>query len=227
MKMAEKKRKGVYWVVTVLAVAFLLTPQNAMAGELQSIRDEVRDPVDRSFSLSFGGGKSEDSSCDDHRARYERAREASDDSLFDDGSDDAGLVLLGGILAVCVVTAPIHVPCTLLGDDGETGYFPKYPYRKGESCLMYQPAICDWSQQPRRYSGRIRMEYCENYRDLWRAGGQIQFETASRLGIDTEAHRFEERLGGKQTDSLWLGDCNFTYRFAQSEKGRVSGRAWL
>lgn len=236
--MVRKVRNCFYWGTTVCAVAFLLVPQNALAGELQSIRDEVRNTPARSSdssSLSSSSGSSPSSSSggdSDSRNRKSWLIWSSDGTSDDSLSLSEGLELsiVGGYLAGCVVTSPFWGPRKVLSDDGTTGYFPKYPYRKGESFLMYQPMSCDWSQQPRRYSGRIRMEYCENYRDLWRVGGQIQLETASRFGIDTEAHRFEEWLGGERTDYLWLGDCNFIYRFAQSERAAFRagiGFNWL
>ena len=196
-----------------VALALLgLIPQMLHAGELQSIRDEVRDPADRSFSLSWP--KFGDSSSDNcHRSHRDCYDGYDDDPFNDDGDSMAGLYLLGFIAAGCVATSPFWGPRAALGDDGRFGYFPKFPYRNGDDFML----IDDWNQQPKRYGGRIRMEYCENFRDLWRMGGQIQFETTSRFGLDTEFHRFEEILGGEKTDHLWLGDFNVTYRFAQSE----------
>lgn len=191
------KGSTLLWGVALILLSFI--PQTVQAGELQSIRDEVRDPADRSFSFSLGSGHD-----DDHHHHWYDEDDEYEDSLSE----------LYGTLLFYAVASPFYLPRAALGDDGADGYFPKFPYRKGDYFMM----IDQQHQQPRRYLGRIRMEYCENYQNLWRLGGQIQFETTSRLGIDTEAHRFEEYLGGGRTDYLWLGDCNFTYRFAQSER---------
>lgn len=150
----------------VAVILLGILPQNVLAGELQSIRDEVRDPVDRSFSL-FGGSKSEEDSNDDRRSRRDRS-DYDSDPFSDDDEGNWELYKLGAIFTFHVAISPFTIPRALLGDDGEIGYFQKFPYRTGDGVLM----IDQWSETPRRYSGRIRMEYCENYQDLWRAGGR-------------------------------------------------------
>ena len=113
------------------------------------------------------------------------------------------------------VLFPYSLPRYMLGDNNhQWGYFAKYPYFKN----YYHMTLTPNDPEAKPYSGRIRFEYSEDFHELTRIGGQIQIDTASRFGFDSETHRFEELVGLGKRDSLCLGDFNFTYRFAQSEK---------
>jgi hypothetical protein len=84
----------------------------------------------------------------------------------------------------------------------------------------YHDADGSPSVNPRNWSGRIRFEYADAFDETSRMGSQMLLSTSSRFGLDMEMNRFREDLGGPAVDELWLGDFNFVYRFAQSERAQ-------
>ena len=76
---------------------------------------------------------------------------------------------------------------------------------------------------------RLLADYGTDFSGLERTGGQFQYDTRSRWGLETSWNRFTEDLGST-TDALWLGDANLTYRFAQNEAIQFytgAGLNWL
>ena len=156
----------------------------------------------------------------------------------DDG-DTLGWYLVAGVFVAAGVTSPFWGPVAAVKDDyGIDGYFPRFPYagqvpgymtgfdRPGDSPVFEQwqpedyPEMTDfdcWLVKPRRWSGRVRVDYGEESADLSRIGGHLLLSMASRWGFDAEMVRFEENLPGGGVDELWLGDGNLIFRFAQSE----------
>jgi len=60
--------------------------------------------------------------------------------------------------------------------------------------------------------------------------GRLLLSTSSRFGLDAQASHFEERRAGGGIDTLWVGDCNLVFRFAQAEKAEFRtglGFNWL
>ena len=143
----------------------------------------------------------------------------------EDGTEDPMQPLVGAGLRIgCfVAAAPIWIPRMVLDDSNSIeGYFPRFPYDHGKSGSML---IGEGTSGARRWSGRLRSDYAEDFDDLSRVGGNLLLSTTSRFDLDIAMNHFEERLADKDRDRLWLGDCNLVYRFAQGS--RVQWRAGL
>ncbi len=125
--------------------------------------------------------------------------------------------MYSGELLLMGIAAPFAVPHCLADDDFTfDADFPLYPYQDDhDGYLLIEDAL---NMPPKSWGGLLRFDYASNTDDLYRLGGQLRFETNLwRLGLDTEGHWFEERLADDRYDHLNLGDCNFTFRFAQSD----------
>ncbi|MDA0834068.1 MAG: hypothetical protein O2955_13585 [Planctomycetota bacterium] len=144
--------------------------------------------------------------------------------------DDGGgfFTALFGEAILFTVASPGWVPHRLLADDLQnTTSFLEYPYADD---LPGSLVINEFDvPETRSWMGQFTAEAGSDFRDLDRFGGRLQLDTASRFGIDTEFNLLSENLGGGN-DSLWLGDINLTYRFAQSETWQFRagvGANWL
>jgi len=143
-----------------------------------------------------------------------------------DDEDTAGLYAVGGLFVFMGVTSPFWAPHSALGDDfAVDGSFPQRPYQCGSGYMISPtwPGCCELDFDrlrftPRRWSGRLRADYGDDFGDLSRVGGHLLLSTTSRWGLDTEAYRFEENLPASASDQLWIGDCNLIFRFAQNER---------
>ncbi|MEX0866812.1 MAG: hypothetical protein WD030_05600 [Pirellulales bacterium] len=204
----------------------------ATAGVLDAVRSEVREPSSSS-SRSKGSGRP-DNDCDDEGGSILGAiltglfTSGSDDDC-DDGcseTDDGELGFFGGCCAMAFYAAasPWWGPPAMIGDDyAYQSYFPAYPYQRDiEGYLMREPKM-----PIDGYTGslRTRFEYADDWDNLSRLGGRVLWEHTSRFGLDSSFNYLEEQTGAATIDSLWMGDFNFVFRFAQSE--RVSMRTGL
>ncbi len=81
-----------------------------------------------------------------------------------------------------------------------------------------------WPVQ-RTWSGRFSAEFAEEFGNLDVVSGRLMLGSTSRWGFDSQMDWLQERLPGGGHDRLWLGDCNVTFRFAQSP--RTQWRAGL
>ena len=237
------RRSGRRAICVPLALWLVLCASSASLadGLLQSIRDDVRGSSDGGSSSSSDG--SDDSSNDEHRRRrhYHGGGAYDDDDGF-----RAFFVFEGGKLVFYGLTSPLWLPYKALDDDLCTyDYFPRYPYHHVPGYMMSDPCevwdedpacaadpmrASKWPSSPRTWSGRFRMEYADEFDDLRRVSGHLLVSTRSRFGLDTETGYFEERLPGGGQDELWLGDCNFVYRFAQGQHAQFRtglGFNWL
>lgn len=73
------------------------------------------------------------------------------------------------------------------------------------------------TSSPRRWGAQFAADYLGNFGHLSGVGGELILETTSRFGINTSLLYLTERFSNVADDHLNLGDCNLTYRFAQSE----------
>jgi len=146
----------------------------------------------------------------------------------DDCDDDGGLSELAFWFGAYTITSPIWGPCAAVGDDYSVEYtFPRFPYGGGRPGYMRIPVD---AEPGRRFAGRLRVDYADNFDDLERIGGRLLLSTSTRFGLDTGMSRFEESLHGGAYDHLWLGNLNVVYRFAQSPRSqwRIGlGMNWL
>jgi hypothetical protein len=149
----------------------------------------------------------------------------SDDPFADDDFEDDGSLFC---LALGAVAAPIWCPRLLIGDTTlDPGYFLRYPFRRGHPGFVSEYEHED--TRDRYWVARSRLEYASNFDSVYQLGGQVLLDTAIRFGFDTEARRLHEPLPGED-DSLWMGDTNLVYRFAQSERVQMrtgAGMNWF
>ena len=215
-----------------LSLAFLLLPTRAASaqGMLQGLREDVRRP-------------SSPSSDEKEEKKKEKKRHRgyvyyNDDHCHDcDDDDDSGLGELFAMLTLGTVTSPFWVPRGIVADDTwDSGYFARYPYRCDlDGYMGTEPSVvhtCYPWLADEHYSWllRARAEYADDFDDLSRVGGQVLLDSASRWGLDTEFNHWREDLGFGRHDSLWTGDLNVVYRFAQSPKTQMRtgvGCNWL
>jgi hypothetical protein len=199
-----------------------LFPAPANAQILDQLRDDVRTP----------GPKFD---RDDRDSSKRRHREYDDCCEDDDGYD--GLTELAAWVTLYTVTSPIWIPRSVVNDESlMPGYYARYPYwhdlpgymaTSPEDMAQLNPSLAeehyDWLL-------RTRVEYAASFNDLSRIGGQVLLDTASRWGLDTEFDYLHEDRNGGREDSLWLGDANVVFRFAQSPKLQMRtglGLNWL
>ncbi|MEW4487683.1 hypothetical protein AB1L42_06350 [Thalassoglobus sp. JC818] len=125
------------------------------------------------------------------------------------------------------VTSPWWVPAAIIEEDGlcEASY-QKYPYAAEDSGFLL---INTESPTVKPFTLQLGSEYATDFSGLERIGNRIQWDTSSRFGVDTEWNYWNETTP-HGNDTLWNGDFNLTYRFAQSESVQMYsgiGVNWL
>ncbi|MGE0374361.1 MAG: hypothetical protein AB7Q45_03010, partial [Planctomycetaceae bacterium] len=126
------------------------------------------------------------------------------------------------------MTSPWWVPAAMVGDEyTREASFPAAPYADAhDGYLAFGFDNDDWT---RPLAIRYASEYGNDLSGLERVGGRLQLDTASRFGLDTEWNSWREEIPGGH-DTLWTGDANLTFRFAQSEHAQFYtglGVNWL
>jgi len=99
-------------------------------------------------------------------------------------------------------------------DSLNDGCFQRYPYFETDGFMVIDPDIPSQSYSS---STRLRFEYGDDFADMTRVGAHLLYEGQSRLGIDATFDWLNEERGVTGSDQLRLGDCNFTFRFWQTE----------
>lgn len=179
-------------LIVCALMAFL--PSFAGGQELEELRDGVR---------------TSDPPAPREQSATPKAR--SYDDCCDDDSDDAwgGLLLFG-------ITAPFWGPPAWAGDTySETGYFAHFPYQHDDGYMVIGPSLAESSLYT--WAIRGRAEYGTDFRHLEWTGGQLLIETSPRWGLESDFRHIREDVPPGRFDSLWLGDANIVFRFAQSE----------
>jgi hypothetical protein len=200
--------RAVYVVVaTGLLLLGATASLHAQEGTLQSIRNDVREGPPPSPAASSPPQSSNPQSSN-----------SDDSSLDSDTKTDlflAGAVVVGGVL-----TLPIWAPIMLSDDDySHPAYLHQFPYD-------------DTTSPPETFPFAVRFDadYVDAFDNLDRINGHLLISTASRFEFDARCQHLAERLAGGGEDQLWNGDCNVTYRFAQSDFGQFRaglGINWL
>lgn len=212
-----------------LVSALLLTgnfaagPAAARGQILQGLRDDVRDGV------PDNDDEEEDAPRPSSRNRSRNNDDCDDDC--DDDDSDGSLATLLGLGAVFAVTSPYWLPRWLADDhDWSPGYFACRPY-DGDLVgnMLFET---DEPMEAFPWLLRLRADAGSDFDQLSLTSGQVLFDTASRLGMDSRFdYRQEEFRGsGGGKDGLWTGDCNAVVRFAQSSWLQVRsgvGVNWL
>ena len=188
----------------VVVAIFAIFPQNATAQILQSMRDSVR-----------GDGDSPETDPDNCRSKNQglswgKNREEDDDSFFN-------------YVGKLVLSAPYTIPIVVLHDENDLK-FAKFPYDDHDGFLFkeseqsVEKSVHDALKGP-SYSIRLRTEYGNNFDRVDRFNTQFLLETESRFGFKASTTALSERLANGR-DTLWLGDGNIVYRFAQSPRAQ-------
>jgi hypothetical protein len=197
-------------VLTSAAVAlFLLSPANLWADEsLTGLRADVRtppeddDPHPRSHR--------DDDDCHDGSSSWDDPNDE-----YDDDSDN-GLITLCGL----ALASPFWGPhCLMMDSFSQPGYFAHFPYQYDVGYMLIDPPEAlglEGPCQPNWLATRVRGEVGTGFDDLDWIGGRVQFDTSSRWGVESDVRYVREDLDARR-DSLWLGDANVLFRFAQSE----------
>jgi hypothetical protein len=134
---------------------------------------------------------------------------SSTDNSSLDSDTETNLFLAGAVVVGGALTAPIWVPITLSGDDySHPAYLHQFPYD-------------DTTSPPETFpvAARFDADYVDAFDNLDRINGHLLISTASRFEFDARFQHLAERLAYGGQDQLWNGDCNVTYRFAQSDFG--------
>jgi len=106
------------------------------------------------------------------------------------------------------------------------GYFPSYPYAKGQPGYMWIRREVGEDEEPkpqpdfsraRGWSGRVAIEESNDFDGINRASLRLLLETGSGLGVQTNWSYVHERLSCGCMDESALGDVNLTYLFIQDE----------
>jgi hypothetical protein len=184
-------------------------------GVVQAILDSVRG--------NSNDGATEQSPPPDSSPSNTRQSTAYSSDSEDSGNIFVGLVLAAGFCA----TSPFWGPVVALDDDYSwPAFFPRFPYDDVDGHLS--EGLAGAPQRP--WSGRFNFEYLEPFTDANGITGRVLLSTTSRFGLDLEASHFDERRTSARPESLWVGDCNVVFRFAQSEKAEFRaglGFNWL
>lgn len=155
-----------------------------------------------------------------------KPRESDDDHDWDEDSSDDSLTLEGLVVVTALagmgVTAPFWGPPVLIGDGYmQPAYFSHYPYEYGPSSyLMLSPpeaAGLPGSRQPYTWAARGHAEYGSDFQDMEWVGGHLLLDSRWRFGVETDFRHVRENITQDYQDSLWLGDANLLFRFAQNE----------
>ena len=204
------------WLVPGLALGLLLgsamplCAQNSISGLRQSVR---RPPAEHRLPRS---DQRRQQSEDDPWQNDEDDNSTSNNSIGD--WNPIGQILL----------APFTAPRFYLQDRGQEVFFTNYPFEDHYSGnLVVEPL---WSPDLKKTRLRFGTEYGDNFDRQQKITTRLQFDTTTRIGIDTSFDYLREQLGSGAHDQTWIGDINLTWRFAQSEHSEFRsglGYNWL
>lgn len=212
------------WIVLFLALVF--TPLPALAdGKLDKARSEVRDSNSKSVSSQRSSSDSDSNSDCDSDSSFLGSlfgsllsslfSSDSENALVSESADGSSSFMVGGNAVFSGLTAPWWIPRSLVGDKDEVLLFADYPYASGwDGYFVNQDPEPDWTK---RWSGRFLAESGSNFDGLQKHGGRLRLDSTSRWGLDTEWNFRRESLSPGH-DTLWNGDVNLVYRFAQGQR---------
>ena len=210
---------------TVLAILLALSlpaPAVLAQGTLGELRGEVREPR----AAEPEEPDDEPSEREKPRKTKRRRRPRKGRHEHDCMGEFAG-GFVGALLAPFVwpalysigaaATSPFWGPPVLVEDDYRTGgVFAAFPYDENARGFMLIDPHPSANLYP--WSMRVRGEHADNFDGLMRVGGHVLWESVHRFGVDSALDYRRESLGGGVHDSLWTGDVNAVFRFAQSER---------
>ena len=174
-------------------------------GMLDQLRQDVRESSPERPASEPSSSNSDRSRCRHHGW-----------SNYDHDVDMSGIYQLGFF----AVLSPFWAPHAVLDDDFSVSRsFLQFPY---EDELGYMTL-----DSGKRLSAQFSSDYATEFNDLDQIGGRLLVDTAARWGVDTEMKYFQETVPRATRDSLWLGDCNLTFRFAPKREHAMADRPGL
>lgn len=102
----------------------------------------------------------------------------------------------------------------------QSGYFSHYPYENGPTYMLVGPAEAaglPGARVPYAWAVRGHTEYGADFQDIDWIGGHVLIDSTWRVGIESDFRNVREDISQSFQDSLWLGDANVLYRFAQND----------
>lgn len=217
-----------HWIASCCCLmATILFSSIGNAQTLSKVREEVRNsaPATPSKPERESRKKRKDRKKKESASFFVIGSDADSDSDCDESDDDLSL---SASLVTGLLKAPFVIPRAMAQDEGmEAGYFPRYPYLHGSEGFLHEHIGTERGTDA--FLLRVRAEYSDDFDSLSYWGGSVLLDTSSRLGFDSEFFGRREDLGSG-TDSLWNGDANVVFRFAQSEGTQMRtgiGFNWL
>ena len=143
--------------------------------------------------------------------------------------DDNELNQLFGQAFFAIISAPFTIPALFLGDkyDHYTE-FPDYPYAEDvPGSLLFDS---ENNAKKQSWTGNFQAVAIPGNDHVERFGGRLVLESGMRFGIDTEAGYLTRVRSNGGNNSVWIGDANLVYRFAESEHVQMRtgiGVNWL
>ncbi|MEM7474890.1 MAG: hypothetical protein AAF483_07850 [Planctomycetota bacterium] len=202
----------------VAAVFVSINNRPLQAQTLKQVRAEVR-------SENSASPATQRDSESQARQRKSRAYLSNRDSDCDDRSDDESLWVQIG---TGIIKLPFVLPRAMARDeDFRAGYFRRYPYLHGSESYVTDFAYSERGTAP--WLLRLRADYSSDFDSLSYWGGSVLLDTSSRFGIMSDLYYRQEELS-VGNDSLWNGDTNIVFRFAQGESLQMragAGLNWL
>lgn len=200
-------------LLLIIVTQFLVSSTATHAGDLANVQKSV----EGASSASEGQASSEKKTKEHRRL----------DGDYDDSDSTNIFFQVFGPPIFYTVTSPWWGPAAVVGDDYSlVPDFPAYPYEGDhEGYLIFS----DEKITSQSMAARFTSEYANDFSGLQRYGGRIQLDTTSRFGLDTEWNHWREEVTDG-TDTLWTGDANLIFRFAQSEHAQFYtglGLNWL
>ena len=179
---------------------------------LGGLRDDVRTPSQNTDEKKLHWADEEPEPLDDpNSSDAEKLGEAFAEELL--GPPIGGAILVG-------IVGPFYCPHVCLGDSfSQPGYFAHYPYQYDVGYMLIDPVEAfgiDGPREPYWWAARVRGEFGTGFDDLDWIGGRVQLDTRSRFGVESDFRYVREDLDAGR-DTIWLGDANVLFRFAQSE----------
>jgi hypothetical protein len=158
------------------------------------------------------------------RPKPQPARDDNPDDWDEEDSSDGlsgdEFVALTGLIGLGI-TSPFWGPPVLVGDGyTQSGHFSHYPFENGPAYMLIGPPEAvglPGARVPYAWSVRGNAEYGADFEDMDWVGGRLLLDTTWRLGIESDFRNVREDITSTWQDSLWIGDVNLLYRFAQSE----------
>lgn len=183
----------------------IVTP--SWAGDLAKMRGDLH---------SDSGSKSSSESKSSSSKSSSRSNDSYGSSFDNDDDSDSLTSQLAGaglLMGLAGIASPFWLPHEMLGDNYyRNGYFPRHPYEHFDGALTHDHDIEGTHDTAVLLQGVIGSDLS----DMLVLNGRALVEHRTRFGIDTEFNYRRENLATSH-DSLYHGDFNVTYRFAQSE----------